>query len=471
MSECLDAHAPRVPPSPGMCDDPTRLVSVNLEWAPLLSGILTRWLHRDAWEGTDADYDHAVQQTLELVSQLAGIACQAPGGGSIMLRQQPGNPCILETSDDGGQTWTQWADLSSCVGQQGPQGIQGPVGPPGPPGPQGPQGVTGPQGPPGPPGVGTGLSTGPDLGTDRQQYCAVAEYIVEWVDKVWRDTLNSLDAAVNVAEGVTEALVSLTGVGLLAAPVVDYLGDTFGEAIGPLLAAVTQDAKEAIICDLYCLLDQRNGWDQSVWVSWLEDVFARSQDTSNLGLNNWHKFALNLTQEEANLRATIGATNPPSTFCETLCAECPDPPTTNEWLGGAGLQNMVIDTRTTPFAPQWGTYNAVEDWVEVYRPWTQENALQIWVAFSPTSSTIQEVRFTLDLGNTRATTGDFIALYDANDNVLIDWPAVDGDDQVFTWSPNGQFVTLPIRLRVVCGSWGVNDTNAYIRLRRVEVDV
>ncbi len=41
-----------------------------------------------------------------------------------MLRQNPSNPCILESSPDG-QTWTQFADLSGCAGMPGADGADG----------------------------------------------------------------------------------------------------------------------------------------------------------------------------------------------------------------------------------------------------------------------------------------------------------------------------------------------------------
>ena len=42
----------------------------------------------------------------------------------MQLRQNPDSPCILESSPDG-TVWTQWADLSTCVGADGMPGQDG----------------------------------------------------------------------------------------------------------------------------------------------------------------------------------------------------------------------------------------------------------------------------------------------------------------------------------------------------------
>lgn len=80
---------------------------------------LTLWL---SWQRDPAKQGiQAAQVWKEIWVNLAAQSCNPPtvgvgtdGGEDFMIRQNPTNPCILESSVDG-VTWCQWADLSKCI--------------------------------------------------------------------------------------------------------------------------------------------------------------------------------------------------------------------------------------------------------------------------------------------------------------------------------------------------------------------
>jgi hypothetical protein len=101
-----------------------------------------------AWYGTffelasprvwDNDPSHTALEVARVWLEIAlklKPGCQTPGsagaggGDEFMLRQNPDNPCLLESSVDG-MTWCEWADLSKCLTSNPPQpgpGGSGPV--------------------------------------------------------------------------------------------------------------------------------------------------------------------------------------------------------------------------------------------------------------------------------------------------------------------------------------------------------
>lgn len=100
--------APRDPPSAGIFDSPTRCYKVNQEWAGHLMGAVTALELWKAWAGTEDDRNPSVQAVSEF---LIGEDCTV-----FKLRQNPDNPCQLQQSLDGGDTWTLAFDYSLCAG-------------------------------------------------------------------------------------------------------------------------------------------------------------------------------------------------------------------------------------------------------------------------------------------------------------------------------------------------------------------
>jgi len=98
---------PRQAPTVGIYDAPVRCFTANTEWAAHICGAVATLLNWTAWEGAEDESDPAVQAIYEF---LKGTDC-----GMYQLRQSPTNPCVLEQSIDGGNTWIEAFNFKKCL--------------------------------------------------------------------------------------------------------------------------------------------------------------------------------------------------------------------------------------------------------------------------------------------------------------------------------------------------------------------
>ena len=108
----FDPRSVKLPvPVAGIFDEPFHCVPINVDWRGYLVGVIERLAWGDVWDGDeDAQYS-AVQEIYKLVSKMATGGCEVPQ----LLRQKPGVPCILEYSNDDGDTWDDAFDFSQCT--------------------------------------------------------------------------------------------------------------------------------------------------------------------------------------------------------------------------------------------------------------------------------------------------------------------------------------------------------------------
>ena len=90
-------------------DAPVYRVRFGGAWLGAVVGVLSALDQYDAWQGTDEQIFDARQAVREII---ASIELDA---GSLMLRQNDENSCLLEQSLDGGETWSLAFDYSLCV--------------------------------------------------------------------------------------------------------------------------------------------------------------------------------------------------------------------------------------------------------------------------------------------------------------------------------------------------------------------
>lgn len=104
---------------------PLVYIGVNCAWIPMIAGALTQLLLQSTWATSDPAALNLVQQRVFDLISLFNCAT-APtidhfklgtSGPSeeLMIRQNPTNPCLLESSIDGVE-WCPFADLSKCFG-------------------------------------------------------------------------------------------------------------------------------------------------------------------------------------------------------------------------------------------------------------------------------------------------------------------------------------------------------------------
>lgn len=97
----------RLLPAAGIFDEPTRCYRANLEWTPLIMGMV-HWL-ADVTAWRDAE-DEGYQGIREILRFMQGEDCM-----TLQLRQKPTDACVLQQSLDGGDTWQDVFDFSLCV--------------------------------------------------------------------------------------------------------------------------------------------------------------------------------------------------------------------------------------------------------------------------------------------------------------------------------------------------------------------
>jgi len=120
-------------------ENPLVTICFNRDWLPYVVTCLYQLTLQATWATNDADALNLVQaRAMTLISNfiqgcnppLPNAVPGADGGDEFMLRQNPDNPCELQTSVDGVH-WCTWADLSLCkpdVTQPGGGSEQPPAG-------------------------------------------------------------------------------------------------------------------------------------------------------------------------------------------------------------------------------------------------------------------------------------------------------------------------------------------------------
>src|SRR5712664_3871192 len=97
-------------------------VEFNYKWCSVIVGSLSQLLLNTTWDvSTQAELTAIQEDVFDLMSAFCFSplpanfqpASGAGGDDDFMLRQNPDNPCELQTSVDG-ITWCTWADLSKC---------------------------------------------------------------------------------------------------------------------------------------------------------------------------------------------------------------------------------------------------------------------------------------------------------------------------------------------------------------------
>lgn len=109
-------------PVPGVNPEQEPFVSVafNRAWLGYIVGSLKQLLLQSTWDvATPGELALVQEQAFNLLNLFSlaiapeKIGVGADEGVELMIRQNPTNPCILESSIDG-VNWCQWADISKC---------------------------------------------------------------------------------------------------------------------------------------------------------------------------------------------------------------------------------------------------------------------------------------------------------------------------------------------------------------------
>ena len=108
----FDPRKDKMPaPVAGIFDEPYVCVPINVDWRGYLIGVIERLAWGDVWEGDEDAQYAAVQEIYKLVNKMQTGGCEVP----MLLRQKPGEPCVMEYSNDGGEEWSDAFDFSQCT--------------------------------------------------------------------------------------------------------------------------------------------------------------------------------------------------------------------------------------------------------------------------------------------------------------------------------------------------------------------
>lgn len=299
-------------------------------------------------------------------------------GACMQVRQSTESPCILEQSTDGGETWTEWADITLCVDSEYISNliattpalqtvIQNTV-------------------------IGTpttgGIQSRIDstaFGDDECDKDAMYGYSValwKYINANTIDALQIIDEATNASEQLSKILTSVIP-GLELLPLDEVLGwvSAFGEYnLEAYEASITVGLEQQIICDIFCLasnngctidfgtvyqyfIDKMGGINiptaTATLAEWVTFMVIGSYATDRI-VYLWSAFQLALAfmgQEFLGLNtvgryAKIAQAGDPDNDWETLCDEC-----------GFIWESDFLDTANI-WSPQSSAYgNKSTNWV------------------------------------------------------------------------------------------------------------
>lgn len=385
-------YTPIPVPGVGVFDSPSVRVCLNVRWRSHVAGLLGRLTYRDAWEGSEAEIDEAIEQTERLIAGMAiENQCEAevPGITGIRLNGEvleytfdgltwlsagdviePGqdgasaemrrtSTAIQWRQDDDNPTWTDLIELSELAGADGlpgengltftsvnvvtqspgtsatgfvsggvlqlgiPRGDVGATGGTGIQGIQGPPGGTGATGPRGSSGL-EGAAAQDTVESDTEKLCSGATALVEYIRAVVNSTLDDIDGAGGLTNIPTTVVSVLTTVKKLTNNV-PLIGIVTG-AVGSIISAGTSTVRaqladpdwyEAAYCSLYCKAKAAGGFNEVVFLAWLDDLPPVA------GSGNFDDMARRLIgYPVCSERFAIYALGT-STVC-ALCTDCPD---------------------------------------------------------------------------------------------------------------------------------------------------
>src|SRR5215211_794490 len=96
-------------PETGIFDEPVRCHKINLEWSPIVMGLVSLLTDVGSWQDAENEDYAPIKQIQKF---LQGSECDVT---DYRLRQKPDDNCILQQSIDAGATWTDVFDFSLCV--------------------------------------------------------------------------------------------------------------------------------------------------------------------------------------------------------------------------------------------------------------------------------------------------------------------------------------------------------------------
>lgn len=103
-------YEPRNKPSVDICAEPLISFSLNREWAKHIFGAIDTLTLWKAWTGEQDESNEAVQIIMSWLQSSCGVSEM-----STIFREKPNDPCEVQYSIDGGDTWVYMFRKDNCV--------------------------------------------------------------------------------------------------------------------------------------------------------------------------------------------------------------------------------------------------------------------------------------------------------------------------------------------------------------------
>lgn len=108
-------HKPLDAPTAKIDDAPYVCIQLNEQWLPFVIGAIETLRWPDLYKGTPEQIQFAALEATRLFLAIALGNIECPEEAMPQLRQNPLDPCQLQVSYDGGETWSLAFDYSLCM--------------------------------------------------------------------------------------------------------------------------------------------------------------------------------------------------------------------------------------------------------------------------------------------------------------------------------------------------------------------
>ena len=113
LNRNFDPRTPGIIPPTGIFSEPAYCFEpMNALWLPHFLGVIAALDQYDAWIGDNEEISNARNQVRLWLAQI--VICIEET--MYLLRQSESDPCILEQSTDGGESWTEAFNYALCLG-------------------------------------------------------------------------------------------------------------------------------------------------------------------------------------------------------------------------------------------------------------------------------------------------------------------------------------------------------------------
>src|SRR3972149_5629878 len=116
LNRNFDPRTPGIIPPTGIFSEPAYCFEpMNALWLPHFLGVIAALDQYDAWIGDNEEISNARNQVRLWLAQI--VICIEET--MYLLRQSESDPCILEQSTDGGESWAEAFNYALCLGSAG----------------------------------------------------------------------------------------------------------------------------------------------------------------------------------------------------------------------------------------------------------------------------------------------------------------------------------------------------------------